>query len=122
MGNANQGLPDNYQGEESDIVIASLTRSNDSGDIGFMSARQRLVVLMSRARNGIILFGNMHTFLKSKKGHALWDELFSALKKKEALFDGLPVRCEQHPDQLQVLSQPEDFELHCPDGGCSQNW
>ncbi|KAF4631358.1 hypothetical protein G7Y89_g6771 [Cudoniella acicularis] len=29
---------DNYQGEESDIVIASLTRSNDSGDIGFMAA------------------------------------------------------------------------------------
>lgn len=32
---------DNYQGEESKIVIVSLTRSNDRGDIGFMSAAER---------------------------------------------------------------------------------
>ncbi|KAG4281258.1 hypothetical protein FPRO06_10163 [Fusarium proliferatum] len=59
---------DNYQGEECDIVIVSLTRSNASGDIGFLYARERLVVLLSRARNGMILFGNMETFMKSKKG------------------------------------------------------
>ncbi|KAG7110727.1 NFX1-type zinc finger-containing protein 1 like [Verticillium longisporum] len=35
----------NYQGEESDIVIASLTRSNARGDIGFMKAPERLNVL-----------------------------------------------------------------------------
>ena len=40
---------DNYQGEESDIVIACLTRSNDKGDIGFMFAPQRVNVLLSRA-------------------------------------------------------------------------
>ena len=37
---------DNYQGEESDIVIACLTRSNDAGDIGFMSSPQRVNVFL----------------------------------------------------------------------------
>lgn len=80
------------------------------------------MVLMSRARNGIILFGNMHTFLKSKKGHAVWTEYFDALKEKGSLFDGLPTRCEQHPDRSLLLSKPEDFDHHCPDGGCAEKW
>lgn len=113
---------DNYQGEESDIVITSLTRSNAQGDIGFMSARERLVVLMSRARNGIVLFGNMHTFHKSKKGHVLWSEYFDALKEQNSLFDGLPTRCEQHPDRQTDLKRPEDFDVLCPDGGCAEKW
>lgn len=111
---------DNYQGEESDIVIASLARSNANGDIGFLYAQARLVVLMSRARNGIILFGNMHTFLKSKKGHELWSQYFDALKTKGCLFDGIPVRCEQHPTRTFLLKKPQDFEQHCPDGGCAE--
>ncbi|KND87314.1 NFX1-type zinc finger-containing protein 1 [Tolypocladium ophioglossoides CBS 100239] len=111
---------DNYQGEESDIVVASLTRSNPSGDIGFMSARERLVVLMSRARNCIILFGNMHTFMKSKKGGELWKNYLLALKDKGCLFDGVPVHCQQHPDRSALLKSPEDFDQHCPDGGCAE--
>ncbi|PQE16470.1 nfx1-type zinc finger-containing 1 protein [Rutstroemia sp. NJR-2017a BBW] len=35
---------DNYQGEESDIVLVSMTRSNTRNDIGFMAAPQRLNV------------------------------------------------------------------------------
>ena len=52
---------DNYQGEESEIFIASLTRSNDNGDIGFMAAPQRLNCLLSRARDGLIIIGNAGT-------------------------------------------------------------
>ncbi|KAI9159145.1 NFX1-type zinc finger-containing protein 1 [Paramyrothecium foliicola] len=110
---------DNYQGEESDIVIVSMTRSNPRGEIGFLSARERLVVLMSRARNGIILFGNMNTFIRSTKGGELWQKYFEALKEKGFLFDGVPTHCEQHPDRHVVLKTPEDFDQHCPDGGCA---
>lgn len=63
---------DNYQGEESDIVVASLSRSNDHHDIGFMSSPQRLNVLLSRARNALILIGNATTFLDARKGKELW--------------------------------------------------
>ncbi|XP_044721190.1 AAA domain-containing protein [Hirsutella rhossiliensis] len=110
---------DNYQGEESDIVIVSLTRSNPGGDIGFMCSRERLVVLMSRARDGIVLFGNMHTLMKSKRGGELWREYFEALKDKECLFDGVPVHCERHPQRSLLLKTPKDFDQHCPEGDCA---
>eukprot|EP00892_Ulva_mutabilis_P000792 jgi/Ulvmu1/10713/UM067_0040.1 len=41
---------DNFQGEEARIVIASLTRSNAQGVIGFLNEPQRVNVLLSRAR------------------------------------------------------------------------
>ncbi|KAI8713538.1 hypothetical protein NCS52_01298500 [Fusarium sp. LHS14.1] len=111
---------DNYQGEECDIVIVSLTRSNASGDIGFLQARERLVVLLSRARNGLIIFGNMDTFMKSKKGGEMWIEYFDALKENECLFDGVPVFCERHPETSMLLKSPADFDAMCPDGGCAE--
>lgn len=103
-------------------MIISLARSNKRGDIGFLVARERLVVLLSRARNGIILIGDMNTFLASKKGNEIWTVYFDAMKEKGFLFDGLPVHCEQHPDRSALLQKPEDFDQHCPDGGCSQLW
>ncbi|KAK3990815.1 putative AAA family ATPase [Cladorrhinum sp. PSN332] len=111
---------DNYQGEESDIVIASLTRSNDSGDIGFMAAPERLNVLITRARNCIVLIGNMETFMKSKKGSTTWVPFFELLKDNGHLYDGLPVKCEKHPDKKALLAQPIDFARFCPDGGCTE--
>ncbi|KAK5657152.1 hypothetical protein OQA88_3209 [Cercophora sp. LCS_1] len=111
---------DNYQGEESDIVIASLTRSNESGDIGFMSAPERLNVLITRARNCIVLIGNMATFMASKKGENTWLPFFQLLKERSHLYDGLPVKCEKHPETEALLQEPSDFDKHCPDGGCTK--
>lgn len=115
-------VTDNYQGEESDIVIASLTRSNETGDIGFMAAPERLNVLMTRARNGIVLIGNMETFMKSKKGKSTWHPFFDLLKAKGHLYDGLPVFCGKHPDRTALLKEPADFEKLSPDGGCTEPW
>ncbi|KAG6092498.1 hypothetical protein E4U30_005346 [Claviceps sp. LM220 group G6] len=111
---------DNYQGEESDIVIASLTRSNGNGDIGFMKAPERLNVLLSRARNCLIMYGNMDTFMASARGNNCWVPFFGLLKKKGFLRDGLEVRCEQHPERRALLTRPADFSVKCPDGGCSE--
>ncbi|KAF4337710.1 NFX1-type zinc finger-containing protein [Fusarium beomiforme] len=105
---------------ECDIVIVSLTRSNASGDIGFLYARERLVVLLSRARNGMILFGNMETFMKSKKGGEMWKQYFETLKKSDSIFDGVPIYCERHPETSMLLKVPEDFDKKCPDGGCAE--
>ncbi|KAK6852240.1 hypothetical protein PG995_012365 [Apiospora arundinis] len=111
---------DNYQGEESDIVIASLTRGNDQGDIGFMSSPERLNVLISRARNCLIMIGNMDTFTRSKKGGPLWTKFFGLLKENNNLYDGIPVKCEQHPETKAVISHPSDYARFCPDGGCAE--
>ncbi|CAI7567741.1 unnamed protein product [Penicillium glandicola] len=110
---------DNFQGEESEIVIASLTRSNKTGDIGFMAAPERLNVLLSRARNVLILVGNSETFVSSRKGQKHWKPFIDQLKSDGHLYDGLPVQCEQHPQTNTILRIVEDFNRECPDGGCS---
>ncbi|KAI0050262.1 P-loop containing nucleoside triphosphate hydrolase protein [Auriscalpium vulgare] len=111
---------DNYQGEESDIVILSLTRSNPNHDIGFMFSPERLNVLLSRSRNALIMIGNAETFMKSRKGGELWTRLLDFCKLRGYIYGGLPVKCERHPDRQASLREPEDFDNLCPDGGCSE--
>lgn len=113
---------DNYQGEESDIVVTSLTRSNPRHDIGFMSQPERLNVLLSRARNALILIGNPETFLKACKGKSIWTKLWTLLKDGGHIYEGFPVKCERHPEATSLLRQPSDFVIECPDGGCKEPW
>jgi hypothetical protein len=103
-------------------VIVSLTRSNNNGDIGFMSSPERLNVLLSRARNGLIIIGDAETFMSSRKGGQLWKQFIDMLKAQNHIYDGLPVKCEQHPTRLALLRSPEDFDKECPDGGCRELW
>lgn len=49
---------DNYQGEENDIILLSLVRSNNFDQIGFLKTSNRICVALSRARNGLYIFGN----------------------------------------------------------------
>ncbi|KAF8533083.1 P-loop containing nucleoside triphosphate hydrolase protein [Trichophaea hybrida] len=107
---------DNYQGEESDIVVVTLTRSNSSNDIGFMSSPERLNVLLSRARDALIMIGNPDTFVKSRKGGALWTSFMSLLEGH--IYNGFPVVCERHKDTKAFFSKPEDFDEESPNGGC----
>ncbi|KAJ8579472.1 P-loop containing nucleoside triphosphate hydrolase protein, partial [Rhizopogon salebrosus TDB-379] len=108
---------DNYQGEESDIVVASLTRSNSESAIGFMKSPERLNVLLSRARDGLILIGNMDTF---EGKSTLWSQLFSILKQGAHIYEGFPVKCERHPSRKATLRAANDFDDQCPDGGCAE--
>lgn len=115
-------IVDNYQGEESDIIIASLTRSNSNGDIGFMAAPQRLNVLLSRARNVLIMVGNANTFISNRKGEKCWKPFIDQIKKNGHLYDGFPVYCERHPDRTAILKTKKDFQIECPEGGCPAPW
>ncbi|KAG2138476.1 P-loop containing nucleoside triphosphate hydrolase protein [Suillus clintonianus] len=108
---------DNYQGEESDIVVASLTRSNSDGVIGFMKSPERLNVLLSRARDGLILIGNMVTF---ENKSPLWRRLFDILRQASHIYEGFPVKCERHPACKAILRDAKDFDERCPDGGCTE--
>ncbi|KAF9975513.1 hypothetical protein BGZ73_000817 [Actinomortierella ambigua] len=65
---------DNYQGEEADIIIISLVRSNtredqggSSSTIGFLKSPNRTNVLLSRARHGMYLIGNAALMDQPKK-------------------------------------------------------
>ncbi len=49
---------DNFQGEENDLILLSLVRSNPRNEIGFLKVENRVCVALSRARCGMFLFGN----------------------------------------------------------------
>ncbi|KAH0828787.1 P-loop containing nucleoside triphosphate hydrolase protein [Lanmaoa asiatica] len=111
---------DNYQGEESDIVVASLTRSNSDGAIGFMRSPERLNVLISRARDGLILVGNSRTFKSSKSAGDLWTKFFGLLRNGGHIYDGFPIKCERHPTATALVKLPAQFGSLTPDGGCTE--
>lgn len=58
---------DNYQGEESDIILLSLVRNNDDNKIGFLKIENRVCVALSRARNGLYIMGNMTQLAKASE-------------------------------------------------------
>lgn len=45
---------DNFQGEENDIILLSLVRSNDDGNIGFLKIENRVCVALSRAKVSLL--------------------------------------------------------------------
>jgi superfamily I DNA and/or RNA helicase len=47
------------QGEENDIILLSLVRSNDEGKIGFLSVAGRVCVALSRAKVAMVIVGNV---------------------------------------------------------------
>jgi len=49
---------DAVQGREASIVIFSVTRSNATGDIGFLGVESRANVALSRAQHGLIIIGD----------------------------------------------------------------
>jgi len=52
---------DGFQGQENDIVIISLVRSNDTGEIGFLKEYRRLNVAMTRAKIHLAIIGDSGT-------------------------------------------------------------
>lgn len=64
---------DNYQGEENDIILLSLVRSNHSNQIGFLKISNRVCVALSRARHGLFIFGNSKCLLGSQS--KLWQDV-----------------------------------------------
>lgn len=62
---------DGFQGQERDIIMISLVRSNDDGQIGFLSDLRRMNVAMTRARMKLIIFGSKETL----QHHAFYRKL-----------------------------------------------
>ncbi|KAG2492324.1 hypothetical protein HYH03_009275 [Edaphochlamys debaryana] len=112
---------DNYQGEEADVVVASLVRSNASGAVGFLREPERINVLLSRARHGMILIGNSETLRSAKSPEARqhWGRVLDALAAEGFVARGLPACCQKHGTRS-TLDSPAAFAQHAPDGGCAR--
>ncbi|XP_022807780.1 NFX1-type zinc finger-containing protein 1-like [Stylophora pistillata] len=102
---------DNYQGEENDIILLSLVRSNLEGRIGFLNESNRICVALSRARQGFYCIGNFK-LLRSRC--SLWKEICTDLEAKEAIGDKLQFICRRHQNVTEARTSI-DFN---PLGGC----
>jgi hypothetical protein len=112
---------DNFQGEEADIIVISLVRSNRRGNIGFLKEEQRVNVLLSRARHGMFLVGNSSTLRNSGSGRKVWEPILNMLASGGKLLKGLPTTCQLHPDDEPIeLCIPADFRHIRPNGGCNR--
>ncbi len=72
---------DGFQGQERDIILISLVRSNDDGQIGFLKDLRRMNVAMTRARMKLIILGNKDTMTRHPFYKELW-EYIEGLKEE----------------------------------------
>ena len=70
---------DGFQGQERDIIVISLVRSNDEGQIGFLRDLRRMNVAITRARMKVIILGDRQTLTRHPFYRKLW-EYIEALK------------------------------------------
>lgn len=68
---------DGFQGQERDVIILSLVRSNDEGSIGFLRDLRRMNVAMTRARMKLIIIGDAPTMTRHPFYRRLHDHINS---------------------------------------------
>jgi superfamily I DNA and/or RNA helicase len=55
------GTVDGFQGREKEVIVVDLVRSNDLGEIGFLSDVRRMNVALTRARRFLVIVGDSAT-------------------------------------------------------------
>ncbi|NWV10824.1 ZNFX1 protein, partial [Ptilonorhynchus violaceus] len=106
---------DKYQGEENDIILLSLVRSNKQDRPGFLQIPNRICVALSRAKKGLYCIGNMRMLSKVP----LWSKIIQTLRENGHIGQSLELCCQNHPDTKTLVSAGEDFS-RVPEGGCTR--
>ena len=83
---------DNFQGDENEIVIISLVRSNDENKIGFLSRLDRRCVAQSRAKCGMYFIGNHRVLRKNKN----WNNMLEGMRRSGCLDFKITLQCPDH--------------------------
>ncbi|MCE7054865.1 AAA domain-containing protein [Algoriphagus sp. AGSA1] len=68
---------DGFQGQERDLMMISLTRSNEKGEIGFLSDERRMNVALTRAKRMLVLIGDSSTLAQ----HEFFNQLLLYVEK-----------------------------------------
>jgi len=117
---------DSYQGEENDIVLLSMVRSNNFGNIGFLENQNRVVVALSRARCGFYLFGNAGCLMATEATEdslgtrsGLYRDILVHMRDNQMLNvdRGLPITCVKHGRELYVGEADHFLQTN---GGCNE--
>ncbi|KAF9321257.1 NFX1-type zinc finger-containing protein 1 [Podila horticola] len=109
---------DGFQGEENEIILLSLVRSNSNNSIGFLKTSNRVCVGLSRAKKGLYIFGNGKLLMEQSK---LWESIIWSLlppdPNNKRLGNQIHLRCQNHPDTVSQVGLEADFE-RVEYGGC----
>ena len=68
---------DGFQGQERDVIIISLVRANEEGQIGFLNDLRRMNVAITRARMKLIILGDASTLTH----HAFYRKLYAYIEQ-----------------------------------------
>lgn len=68
---------DGFQGQERDIILISMVRSNEEGQIGFLRDLRRMNVAITRARMKVIILGDAPTLTRHPFYRRLWQYIKS---------------------------------------------
>jgi len=121
---------DDVQGEEYDIVLLSVVRSrtevqdsfskkNAGKRIGFIGKEDRIIVALSRAKQGMVVFGNReHLCSYSREWQRVFEQLDEEDIVKEIPFSVVSHSCKDRPEMNFVACTGRDFQKFSPDGGC----
>ena len=124
---------DNYQGEECDIILLSLVRSNKEYKIGFLKTFNRVCVAFSRAKIGLYIIGNMECIVTGEKIFRdknknkkyidikmldVWERIEKKAKELNIIGNKLTLICKNHKN-ITIIENEKDF-AKCPEGGCQE--
>lgn len=99
---------DMFQGDEADIVLLSLVRSAKPG---FLKVRNRALVALSRARQGLVVFGKA-SLLRS--AGSLWVHALSSM----TVANKITLQCARHPSDSWTAATAAELRDKSPEGGC----
>ena len=68
---------DGFQGQERDVILISLVRANEDGQIGFLNDLRRMNVAITRARMKLIILGDASTLTK----HPFYKKLYEYISE-----------------------------------------
>ncbi|XP_065567266.1 NFX1-type zinc finger-containing protein 1-like [Artemia franciscana] len=106
---------DNFQGEENDIIVLSLVRSNVDSKIGFLAIENRICVALSRAKHGLYIIGNMDSLDTKSK---IWQSIRTSLNDKNQIGNGFELICQVH-GTITTIEKGDDF-IKVIEGGCME--
>lgn len=77
------------------------------------------VVALSRAREGLYIFGNAENLASKSR---MWHSIIEELEAQDGLGTALPVACHRHRDKVEYISRPGQLSRIAPDGGYHQTF
>ena len=82
------GSVDKFQGMEMDVILLSMVRNNQHGEIGFAKDYRRLNVALSRARELLMIIGSSEMFTnrpKAKNTKEMYQYLYEVVEKQQGI-------------------------------------